>query len=487
VPVKEPDNLATRDVRAVAMAPTEPGALTLDDGSGDDGSVATFPMSPGARGSGGSGDGGDGWIRAVAAGTVLGGRYEVGAHLGSGGMGTVYAARDRLLDMPVALKFVRPALARDLREQGRLWQEVRLAQTITHVNVVRTYTLEQHDGHLFIVMELLDGVSLADAVASGPLPLDEALRIVRGVLAGLAAAHGKSIVHRDIKPQNTRVCSDGRVVVMDFGIARAYEASAPPPAAGEAPSGTTFLAGTPGYIAPEILAGDRATALADLYAVGVLLYEMIVGKRPSASTTVLPTPTGAAAVTASLEISPELAVLPPRLAAVMRRLLAADPAQRYQSVDDVVRALDRATQAEEPPAVAPAAPVPHRPRGWLLGLATIALAAIASAAAAWLVRAAPPPPARHVAPPPSPSPSPSPPPSPSPSPPPSPSPSPPPSPEPAPAAASTAEPAAPEPARRSRRHKRATKKRTEAPATAPATDEAAERRRKLLDLDEDKP
>jgi len=148
-------------------------------------------------------------------GTMLGGRYEVRGHLGSGGMGTVYAARDCLMELPVALKFVRPQLATDPREQSRLWREVRLAQAITHVNVVRTYTLERQGGHLFIVMELLDGVSLADRLREGPLPLDEVVRITRDVLAGLSAAHARNIVHRDVKPQNTRICADGRVVVMD--------------------------------------------------------------------------------------------------------------------------------------------------------------------------------------------------------------------------------------------------------------------------------
>src|SRR6266508_4090022 len=126
---------------------------------------------------------------AIMPGTVLGNRYVIDHHLGAGGMGTVYAARDRLLGMPVALKFVRPELARNPREQDRLRREVQLAHTISHPSVVRTFTLDQQAGHVFIVMELLDGCSLADRLQQGPLPPSEALRITRSVLGGLAAAH----------------------------------------------------------------------------------------------------------------------------------------------------------------------------------------------------------------------------------------------------------------------------------------------------------
>src|SRR5262245_53061072 len=168
----------------------------------------------------------------LAYGTRIGDRYEIRDHLGTGGMGTVYAARDRLLDMPVALKFVRPELARDEHQQQRLWREIRLAQTITHVHVVRTFTLEQAAGHLFIVMEMLDGRTVADRLRDGALPVPEALAITHSVLSGLAAVHAKNIVHRDVKPANTRVCGDGRVVLMDFGIARALRPDTESPTSG---------------------------------------------------------------------------------------------------------------------------------------------------------------------------------------------------------------------------------------------------------------
>ena len=339
----------------------------------------TVPRAPGAE--------------RIEFGTVLGGRYEVREHLGSGGMGTVYAARDLLLEVPVALKFVRPQLASNPREQSRLRREVRLAQAITHVNVIRTFTLEHEDGHLFIVMELLDGCSVAERLRQGPLPLPEALRVTRDVLAGLAAAHAKNIVHRDIKPQNTKICADGRVVVMDFGIARASQADPLPGGPGpvEVPvvhGPHTVLAGTPGYMAPEVLAGAPATALADLYAVGVLLHQMTSGRIPSDARTM-----SVQADTSDEVVIPtdprDLTGAPPRLTAVLERLLASDPAQRFQSVAEVMRALDGLEASEEPvPAAVPveatspvaALPAPSR-RVWPWIGGAAALAGVAASVA----------------------------------------------------------------------------------------------------------
>src|SRR5262249_11127549 len=151
-------------------------------------------------------------------GTVLGDRYEIRAHLGSGGMGAVYEAHDRLVDQLVALKFIHPVLAGDATERARLRNEVRLTQTVTHVNVARTYTLEGVGGHLFIVRERLRGRPLAARLAEGRLPIDEALHVAQELLSGLGAAHARGVVHRDVKPANVTLCDDGRVVVVDFGL-----------------------------------------------------------------------------------------------------------------------------------------------------------------------------------------------------------------------------------------------------------------------------
>jgi predicted Ser/Thr protein kinase len=467
--VDEDSRSGTADGGSSADLPTSRGEAVLDGDAVTLGSQPTAVGTPAPTGPGDAAIDDD----SIPTGTVFGDRYEVRQHLGSGGMGTVYAAHDRLLDVAVALKFVRPQLARDPREQARLSREVRLAQAITHVNVIRTYTLAQHDGHLFIVMELLDGVSLAELLRAGPLPLPDAVRIVRDVLAGLAAAHAKNIVHRDIKPQNTTLCGDGRVVLMDFGIARATEKVVDEPVPTAAPSQLTSLAGTPGYIAPEVVAGGPVTPQSDLYAVGVLLHQMVTGRLPSnVPTQSVQMHTGDGLVVSS-DI-PDLRHVPPGLLRVLARLLCAAPEARYGSVAEVVAALD----AADAPAVEP--PRRRSRRGLVVGVAGAAVVAVAGLALAGrgetlgaLTRIDLPAPVIApapvvVAPPP----------------------------VVAPAAEAAVAPAAPapEPAPRRRPRRPATTAPAVKPTTAPvaeparmppADDEAARRRRQLLDLGEE--
>jgi predicted Ser/Thr protein kinase len=468
--VDEHSRSGSADDGSPADLPTSRGEALLESDAVTLGSQPTAVGTPAPTNPGGSAIDDD----SIPAGTVFGERYEVRQHLGSGGMGTVYAAHDRLLDVAVALKFVRPQLARDPREQARLSREVRLAQAITHVNVIRTYTLAQHDGHLFIVMELLDGHSLAELLRAGPLPLPDAVRIVRDVLAGLAAAHAKNIVHRDIKPQNTTICGDGRVVLMDFGIARATEKVLVEDAAPiAAPSQLTSLAGTPGYIAPEVVAGGPVTPQSDLYAVGVLLHQMVTGRLPSN----VPTQSVQAHTGDGLVVSddiPDLRHVPPSLLRVLARLLCAAPEARYATVAEVVSALDASdAPAVEPPPARRSRVVPYAVgavalvaaaglalagRGDALGALTrIALPAPVAAPAPAPVVVAPPPVAQPAA-------------------------------EPVAPAAPAPEPA---PRRRQRRTAPAAAQPI-APAPPPTVDkpppvddEAARRRRKLLDLGEE--
>ncbi len=280
----------------------------------------------------------------VTAGTLLGKRYRIGEHLGSGGMGTVYAAQDLLVDQAVALKFVRPSLASDHRERERLRHEVRLAQSVTHVNVARTYTLDEIDGHLFIVMELLRGQTLSALLRNGALGIEETLRIADGLLQGLSAAHVRGILHRDIKPANIKIGEDGRAVIMDFGMARTSESAQPAVPMPIEYSKLkvqithTMLGGTPGYIAPEILRGRRGDVRADLYSFGVMLFEMLVGRAPFASATPLEL------LLKHLEDKPPLvdelrADVPPHVAQMVARLLAKEPDERPQSAEAVRRDL----------------------------------------------------------------------------------------------------------------------------------------------------
>jgi tRNA A-37 threonylcarbamoyl transferase component Bud32/tetratricopeptide (TPR) repeat protein len=206
----------------------------------------------------------------VTAGAVLLGRYEVGRLLGAGGSGRVFAAFDRVLNERAALKLLRPDRAQDRSWIRRLAREVKIARLIRHPNVCRVFELGDDNGHWFITMELADGGTLRDVLrarrTSGEPPWAERLAEARAVCAGLAAIHTVGIVHRDVTPQNVLRMADGRLVLSDFGLAIGTQES------------TTFVGGTPRYMAPEVAAGRRADQRADVYQLGLLLHEMLFGR-----------------------------------------------------------------------------------------------------------------------------------------------------------------------------------------------------------------
>jgi serine/threonine-protein kinase len=207
----------------------------------------------------------------AAPGTVLGQRFEILSCLGAGGMGIVYKARDRQLNDVVALKTLNStATSQDGLE--RLKNELRLARRITHRNVLRTHDFGEADGLPFISMEYVRGVTLRELlVQTGELPFSIALRIARQLLSGLEAAHAMGIVHGDIKPENLILDATGQLRIMDFGLAHAARGA-------RAQKG--WVEGTLGYLAPEQFAGQPGDTRSDLYACGVVLFEMLAGRRP---------------------------------------------------------------------------------------------------------------------------------------------------------------------------------------------------------------
>jgi TolB-like protein len=200
----------------------------------------------------------------------IGDRYEILGLLGMGGMGSVYRVRDRELDEVVALKFLRRELLQDPAMLDRFRQEVRLARRVTHGNVARTFDIGEHEGERFLTMEYVDGESLAKRLArEGPVSCGRAIEIALDLCAGLGAAHGAAVVHRDLKPDNVLLGKDGRVVITDFGIARAHT---------EGAGHTGGMIGTAAYMAPEQVEGrSDLDGRADLYALGALLFEAITG------------------------------------------------------------------------------------------------------------------------------------------------------------------------------------------------------------------
>jgi serine/threonine-protein kinase len=200
-------------------------------------------------------------------GTALAERYRIIGRAGRGGMGEIYRADDLRLGQPVALKFLPDQVERDATRLAQFHAEVRLARQVSHPNVCRVYDLDEADGHTFISMEYIDGEDLASLLRRiGRLPQDKALELARQMCAGLAAAHERGVLHRDLKPSNLMIDGEGRLRIADFGIAALAESGG-------------ASAGTPGYMAPELLSGGSASVRSDIYALGLVLYELFTGRR----------------------------------------------------------------------------------------------------------------------------------------------------------------------------------------------------------------
>ncbi len=203
-------------------------------------------------------------------GRLLASRYRIVALLGKGGMGEVYRADDLTLGQAVAVKFLPDEAARDESLLERFRNEVRIARRVSHPNVCRVYDVGDVDGHTFFTMEYVDGEDLASLLRRiGRLPGDKALDIARQLCAGLAAAHGKGVLHRDLKPANIMLDGRGQVVITDFGLAGVADDI----------RGNEIRSGTPAYMAPEQLAGKEVSTRSDIYALGLVLYEVFTGKR----------------------------------------------------------------------------------------------------------------------------------------------------------------------------------------------------------------
>jgi eukaryotic-like serine/threonine-protein kinase len=270
--------------------------------------------------------------------SVIANRYRLGEELGAGGMARVVVAHDLRLDRRVAVKLV-PVAGIDRAGRERFVREARSSAGFSHPNAVAVYDAGESDGYLFLVMELVGGPSLADRIAErGRMDVDEALYITRRVLAALGAAHEAGIVHRDVKPANVLLGPSGEVKLADFGIAKRLGDIAADL------TGSGQFVGTPKYLAPEQVVGERSTPATDLYAVGVVLYEMLAGRPPYDA--------GNAVATAMAHRDAPIPDLhrartdvPDHLVAAVRRAMAKDPAKRFTSAEQMAAALDAPTGA----------------------------------------------------------------------------------------------------------------------------------------------
>jgi eukaryotic-like serine/threonine-protein kinase len=331
----------------------------------------------------------------LAIGTRMG-PYEVVAAIGAGGMGEVYRARDTRLGRDVAVKVLPPAFAVDAERRARFEREAQTVAALSHPHIVSIFDTGVHEGQIFVVMELLDGETLRERVTNGPLPIRKAIEYGVQVARGLAAAHDKGLVHRDLKPDNIFLLADGHVKILDFGLARSAGGENAGSGATETVAALTdpgLVMGTIGYMAPEQVRGKVVDGRADLFAFGAVLYEMITGARAFQRDTPADT------MTAILkEDPPELAGirtdLPPALDRIIRHCLEKNPAERFQSARDVAFALEALSGTAATTVVAVQSGATERARpstnrrelaAWLLALAAI----VAVGVAVWRWPAAP--------------------------------------------------------------------------------------------------
>src|SRR2546421_6942439 len=242
-------------------------------------------------------------------------------------MGIIYRAQDVKLGRTVALKFLPPELTCDPESKHRFEREAKAASQLDHPNICTVYDFgSEADGQMYLAMACYDGESLADKVARGPVSLDEAIRIVEQIVRGLGKAHSAGIVHRDIKPANVMVTADGVVKILDFGLAKIALASK------ITKSHTTV--GTPSYMAPEQLRGEEVGPQADIWALGIVLFELLTGELPFRGEY-------QEAISYSI-LNEQPATLPdqPEVDRIIKRMLRKDPLQRYQSIEEVLHDLE---------------------------------------------------------------------------------------------------------------------------------------------------
>jgi serine/threonine protein kinase/tetratricopeptide (TPR) repeat protein len=321
--------------------------------------------------------------------------YRVISHLGAGGMGEVYLALDTKLDREVALKVVPEKFASDPGRLARFEREAKSIAALNHPNIVTIHSIEEDQGVHFLTMELVQGKSLAEIVPRGGMPLAQVLTIAESLTSALAAAHERGIIHRDLKPANVMMTEDGRVKVLDFGLAKLVsdetleETDVP---TSQAPTATVTLTaagivvGTVPYLSPEYLDGKVADHRTDIFSLGVVLYEMVTGLLPFQGSS------GPAVMSSILrddpkpvsELNPEA---PRALVSLIDRCLVKDPAERYQSATEVGRDLNALTSGST--SLPGLRPVSRWPRAhWPRVVGTLALMLLLGLLAAWIMRRA---------------------------------------------------------------------------------------------------
>ena len=320
-------------------------------------------------------------------GTTLG-PYAVTAKIGEGGMGEVYRARDTKLDRDVALKVLPQAFTDDPDRLARFEREAKVLASLNHPNIGHIYGLEEAEGQKALVLELVEGPTLADRIKQGPIPVDEALPIAKQIADALEEAHEQGVIHRDLKPANIKVRPDGMVKVLDFGLAKAFEPEAGSVSASMSPTISLTAAatqmgmviGTAAYMAPEQAKGLTVDKRADIWAFGAVLFEMLTGKKLFEAGDV--SEMLASVLVKDPDISSIGQHVPTHIRSLIRRCLVKDPKQRLRDIGDVRLAMEGAFETTVsvplPSAVTPT--VPFWQRSWQL-LAAVVITALVTALA----------------------------------------------------------------------------------------------------------
>ncbi|MDP9146024.1 MAG: protein kinase [Acidobacteriota bacterium] len=317
-------------------------------------------------------------------GTTLG-DYEVQDLLGAGGMGEVYRARDARLGRNVAIKVLPSSLSQDLDRLKRFEQEAQAAAALNHPNILGIFQMGTYEGAPYIVSELLEGVTLREQLTLGQPSLRKAIDYGAQIARGLAAAHEKGITHRDLKPENLFVTKDGRVKILDFGLAKLTQRGSGSDEGLTLSEGTEpgLVMGTVGYMSPEQVRGKPADHRADIFAFGLVLYEMLTGKRAFKK------PTSAETMSAILnEDPPSISQLapnvPPSLQRIVQRCLEKNPEQRFQSASDLGFALESLSDSGSAPVSAMLQSSARRSYIWAIGGSLVVLLVAVVAATLWL-------------------------------------------------------------------------------------------------------
>jgi serine/threonine-protein kinase len=330
----------------------------------------------------------------LAPGTILG-PYEVTAKIGEGGMGEVYRARDTKLDRDVALKVLPQAFTDDPDRLARFEREAKVLASLNHPNIGGIHGLEESDGVRALVLEYIDGPTLADRIALGPIPVDEALPIAKQIAEALEAAHEAGVIHRDLKPANIKVRQDGTVKVLDFGLAKALDTTPEgdpslSPTLTAAATQMGVIMGTAAYMSPEQARGKPVDKRADIWAFGAVLFEMLTGKRAFEGEDISLT------LADVMRAEPDWGRLPEELSPALRtfltRCLAKDAKKRVRDIGDMSLAMEGAFETTV--SASPAESTAPQPAGWPqslpLALGALLVGSLVTGIAVWSLRPGPP-------------------------------------------------------------------------------------------------